>query len=778
MPSTNTVCFEGLRVYRNAVVSHIRDTLSGKYPSDWQTRVAEPFQKDWPSIKEKATALRATGELETPLKDDADLLDVNHFFNLFEKYFNDLFSNHQEGPGFTKEKRQALLGWTRSVATLRNGIVGHPAEADVDSKDALMMLDSARRILKYVSVEAAEQISDLYDSISGLAFHSEAVAESRVLESTLPSRESVAPQFVGRQAELQQLHKWVNDPYSSAWLLAGDGGKGKTAIAYEFAVSIAQDPPSELQYVIWMSAKARQFEAGRTVDIGAPDFWDLPSALDCVLQAYGCPGIADLDIRAKERECREYLSLLPALVVLDDIDSLEDDDAVSFFLNRTKTSSKFLLTSRRARYAMERTQIRGFELEDEGIDFVKSRVQMYGLTSTQFTRSVIRDILNVCEGSPLFVQDLLRLCKVGETPHSATNKWRESGGEAARRYALGRELDMLSVPAHKALLTCAAYSGSASLAEIQVAANLLENECRNAVDELQELFLLPTPQLVEGQPRFSINVNTRKLVLDVEGDSDLVRRIRSAIKSIRNQTNTTPRDRGRIREYTRQAVSLVKLNKHSAAEAALLNALESHPENPDLHGMLGWVYKAWKPQVRYTDARNHFRRASRLKCKSKDTYLHWSRMESGRQEWTAGAQAAESGLKSLGQPSEELSFMAGISRSQSAKDLYQQAQYGRAEQEALKAEGHLKNALLDMDKIRDGQYQLHGRVYRATVLNYELLARTSEAQQKDDQRHRSVRLLSQALMNWEKEHPRDPNTSSERERLLYRFPDLGNHLHA
>ncbi len=751
--------------------------LSEKYPGDWQTRIAASFQKEWPGIKEKAATVRATGELETPLRDDADLLDAHHFFNLFEKYFNDLFPSHQEAPVPTKDRRQAVLGWARTVATLRNPIVGHPAEADVDDKDALMLLDSARRILDHIDMEAAKQILTLYESISGIAFNSAAIAEKRLLENTLPPRESVALQFVGRKAELQQLHEWVNDPYSSAWLLAGDGGKGKTAIAYQFAVSVTQDPPPDLQYIIWMSAKARRFEAGRTVDIEAPDFWNLDSAIDCILRAYGCPDIEGMGIPEKEGECRQSLSLLPALVILDDIDSLESDEAVSFFLNRTKTPSKFLLTSRRARYAMERTQVKGFEVENDGIEFVKSRVAMYGLEPSQFTRSTIREILKVCEGSPLFVQDLLRLCKVGETPHMATNKWRDNGGEDARRYALGREFDMLSPPAQKALLTCALYPGEISLAEIQDVADLSESECKDSVEQLQELFLLPAPHLVEGQSRFSLNSNTRKLVRDVYEGSDLTRRIASALKLFKDKARPSPADRGRIGQYIRQAISLVKLDKHSDARETLLNALNVYPDNPDLHGMLGWVYKAWKPQPRYTDARYHFERASKFKSSNMETYRHWSSMEGDRQEWTAAARSAENGLKNVG-PSERLSFLAGYARSRLAQDLYQQVQYDRAIQEARKAETHLKDALSDPEEFEHGPYQSRSQVCRAIVLNYERLARISEAHQEADQRHRSLKMLSQSLISWGKEHPHDADAASEKERLLYRFPDLRGYLNA
>ena len=146
----------------------------------------------------------------------------------------------------------------------------------------------------------------------------------------------------------------------------------------------------------------------------------------------------------------------------------------------------------------------------------------------------------------------------------------------------------------------------------------------------------------------------------------------------------------------------------------LLQAIELFPENADLHGSLGWVYKSWRPTARYTDARDCFTRASDLKSSRQDMYWHWAGMEQSRSEWTAAALAAERGLEIL-PDSEDLAYKAGLARSQLAKDLYRQAQYGRAEQEARKAESYLNTALLDMENVGTGRYQFHSDVYRAIV---------------------------------------------------------------
>ncbi len=569
--STNTICFEGVsRVYRNAVLEHVRKTLKSRYGEEWELQIRSTFKREWERIKTSADLRRDTGELSAPLRDDLDVLGVNHFYNLFDRYFGDLFPAVNGLAEIERQQtKQNILAWSRTIRNLRDPVLGHPAEQDVPKQDAFMMLDSAQRVLNFISDErAAKRLAELRDSLlnGDIVPTDELIPSARTIEAgTLPSRESIAQMFVGRQSELAELNEWLDDPYGRVWLLAGDGGKGKTAIAYEFAVATAQNPPSSLEIVIWLSAKSRRFEFGQFVDIENPDFWDQASAIDWVLRAYGAPDVDDMDVEAKEQECRSYLSQLPALIILDDLDSLEEKqitDTMSFFVHRTPQSMpcKVLWTSRRFQMGMPHTQVTGFEPHsNDGRLFVKSRVQMYDLDVNQFPASVADRVLAACDGSPLFIQDLLRLCKVGEPPGAAIKKWQNSDGETARRYALGREFEMLATSAQKVLISCALYPGSASLPEIQTTTELSDGECRLAVQELQNLFLLPQPRLIEEVPRFELNLTTRQLVKDVQGKTDLATRIKKRDDVITGKNRSTPEYRGKIGHYIRQAVSLVKL---------------------------------------------------------------------------------------------------------------------------------------------------------------------------------------------------------------------------
>jgi hypothetical protein len=70
------ICYEGIqRIYRNAIVRHLRDTFQRNYPDDFSEQLCSPFKADeWDRIKQNAYASRASGELSAKILDDFDLL--------------------------------------------------------------------------------------------------------------------------------------------------------------------------------------------------------------------------------------------------------------------------------------------------------------------------------------------------------------------------------------------------------------------------------------------------------------------------------------------------------------------------------------------------------------------------------------------------------------------------------------------------------------------------------------------------------------------------------
>jgi hypothetical protein len=364
-----TICYQGIqRVYRNAIVNYVRDQFVAAFGTQAADEVKKPFKKEWDCIEAAARQLRETGKLSAPLKDAFDILGVNHFHSLFDAYFDLLCPSKASAVDKDrKSAKHAILSWLKDIKDFRDPL-SHPAEVDFDEDDSRHMLRCARKTLDFLQLpKAAREILELQKEL-------EASAPARVLVAYLPPADEVVLDFVGRERELRRLQDWLDEPYVARWALAGDGGKGKSAIAYAFARQVAMSGHPNVEAVVWLSAKLRRFVAGATMVVDRPDFSDLDSALDAILRAYGSH--VPNEKAAKKEEVLELLKGIPALIVVDDIDTLvtPTGDVVPFLLMDVpaKTPSKVLVTSRKILVGCESftSQVSGFA-ENDARDFIE-----------------------------------------------------------------------------------------------------------------------------------------------------------------------------------------------------------------------------------------------------------------------------------------------------------------------------------------------------------------------------------------------------------------------
>ena len=470
--------------------------------------------------------------------------------------------------------------------------------------------------------------------------------------------------------------------------------------------------------------------------------------------------------------CLDLLNKFPALIIVDDADSLEGEDeaALEFFLlDVPATASKVLVTSRRkfSGLGATTTVIEGFGADD-GASFIKSRAELLGLDLALFSTRAVRGILEATDGSPLFIEELLRLHASGVRIEEAIRAWKERGGEAARRYALEREFEMLSVPAQKVLATCAASETPVSLEVVEAATGISRDTSQSAIEELQRLFLVPKPRLIEDVEGFALKSNTRSLVLSLLDRSDLLRKVRAGLDALSGDVLSLRARRGRVSMYIRQAIGLVKQDRHEEAENTLKAGLEEYPNDPGIVGQLGWIYKNWKPR-RVADAREQFNRGKQLHCPYEEMYVHWAEMEAWESEWTKAAEAADFGLEFC-QESHALHFWAGNARGRLGRDLVSEFQ-PRAGEEFNLAIDHLRAALRSPEDLATFQErQLQSKTYRSLCLTLDSL--TSYLSGRDQEEARRSALAHEGLEllhRWQAEHPDDFFAKTEAERLQPRF---------
>ena len=161
-PDRHTRWYQGIqRIYRNAVVSHLRTTLRVKYPQDWESVLQRPFAQEWATMVKNAHLSRTIGVISSTPRDAADYLGVNHFYNLFQVHFDLLFPARDEtNPDARKQEKAAVLGWAKEIKTVRDP-ESHPPSEDMDFHDVVRQLDTARRICSKFDKRAAAELAAL-----------------------------------------------------------------------------------------------------------------------------------------------------------------------------------------------------------------------------------------------------------------------------------------------------------------------------------------------------------------------------------------------------------------------------------------------------------------------------------------------------------------------------------------------------------------------------------------------------------------------------------------
>jgi hypothetical protein len=370
---SNTLCYQGIqRIYRNSVVKHIREILLNTYGDLAIEQLKSPFKHEWDKITQDAYSTRASGELNSKISDPFDLLSVNHFFNLFDKFYDILLPTTPNE--IEKEKsryKTTILNWLKEIKNIRDPL-SHPAEESFDTIDVFRILDSARRVLLRIGdISGADNLNKM---IQKDLFNKSGINK---IDDQLPPKESIVIDFVGRKKQIDELWIWFSDPLMKRWALSGDGGKGKSAIAYEFATQVLEKAPEPFVTVLWLSAKKVKFSEGSIVRTNQVNFNNFDSALNSILVQYGWHSEINTPTQSKSQKVLELFNEFPALVIVDDVDSLDVNRRGSnefFSLTVPRTHSKVLFTSRRQIFGMGKTttNISGFEKAD-GYKFIESR---------------------------------------------------------------------------------------------------------------------------------------------------------------------------------------------------------------------------------------------------------------------------------------------------------------------------------------------------------------------------------------------------------------------
>jgi tetratricopeptide (TPR) repeat protein len=329
---------------------------------------------------------------------------------------------------------------------------------------------------------------------------------------------------------------------------------------------------------------------------------------------------------------------------------------------------------------------------------------------------------------------------------SAIRMWAEKKGDEARKYALQRELEQLSTDGRRVLMAAAVTDDPISFAELETILEFSEDRLLSALHELQTLFLLPRVPVVEGEQRYQVNLNTKKLVRLVEGQRDVYALIESRSKALAGKLPNV--GHGIISSLIRQAYLRLSAGQDADAEAILLKAIEKYPNAPDLRGFLGYAYRR---VGRTADARSQFEAACKLKAKNPDMFLHWIKLEIAEKEWSKVINVADRAVKVLPDPYEIIERKVYGLR-QAGFDLIRGLHREKAVKMWTEAVDEIKLKIKPPEALAEGKRDLNASMYYTMVVCLDMLNRFRER--------------NHWLEMWEKEHPDDPEVDRQKEFLI------------
>ncbi len=479
----------------------------------------------------------------------------------------------------------------------------------------------------------------------------------KIIEHNLPDKNFICSRFIGRFDVIQGLWSWIGDDFQYVNVLAGEGGKGKTSIAYEFCMLIAKSGSAVFEQIMWATAKKRQFKALHNDYISTPEthYSGVLSLLNAI-----CVGTGSTELelegfteRQLLRVAKENLEIYPTLIVVDDVDSNTPDEQkrimeIASFIASGK--SRILLTTRinniySSDYCTEVPGLFGDEYQ-ELIETICNYLNLQKLNEDN-----IKKLEKASEGSPLFTESIIRLYKRGVSLQVAIDQWQGLEGEAVREAALRKEVEELSSEALK-ILIAVSYFGGCSKSEIQQLTELTNTTITDALDKLDSFFLLHAIPIIDSEQRYEAALSVSNLVLTICDDilpnaSDFIETIKGITEGLRLNDSS----KGHIPEIgaaIRQCNALLKDKRYSEARETVLALITDlkYKENEDLFFMRARV-EYEDPDSSSDDVRKSFNEAY-IKGQRKEVFFEmWYEVEKNTEDDKAHYDVCKAGIDSL-----------------------------------------------------------------------------------------------------------------------------------
>ena len=519
-----------------------------------------------------------------------------------------------------------------------------------------------------------------------------------LLDNNLPDRDGELGKFIGRETDMATVWEWLSDRFSPVRLICGLGGVGKTSLAYQFGELFAYARPSQFDKLVWLGAKRSTWQAsrGEYATLQRIDFFDVDGFLRKLALELGCPDNA-LEEAASRQDLMaltvEHLAEFRFLVIVDDVDTLEDEDQQTlYFVISTmfaQAQSKALMTARR-NLGMPRGQY----IELGGIDeadfaeFVESKCSLLKIPNPAVSGSAeLAELFKVSGGSPLFTVSILRFVDLGETFRSALNRWSGAAGEKVREAAFAKEVGRLSV-ANARVLLAVVYLRETSPVELAAIVGVSAFNIAEAIAKLRDFSMVEVASDLPGGATILV---PRTLTLMAEV---IERRVANygALKAVCVEQRSLHKDPVPfVRDAVRRCMAHLTNKDFPGAAEVATEALAKLPEHPDLLCLVARCKLALGGQHR-SDAIGFLQAADSKGCRKNELFELWIEVLERDRDWVGIIAVIRSAEIKLSRPGR---FCLARARAyvELANDFMRANRYKDAEKVSLDGAEDIKNLL-------------------------------------------------------------------------------------
>jgi len=336
----------------------------------------------------------------------------------------------------------------------------------------------------------------------------------------------------------------------------------------------------------------------------------------------------------------ETLKVMPSLLVIDDVDSLEPEQQHEVFhtipqitdrtIGTAKVVSRAILTARLTLGAApaQLLHVKGLERDDFWKYVIVTAESMALPWPVGQNSKLMAKFHKVTDGSPMFASSILRLVKLGHTIDKAIDTWKGHDGEEVRAAAFRRELDHLSDSQIRTPYA-AIVLGETTFAELRSVLDSGETLLKNNIGELHKYHLLAVGSDVPNSGTRLVVPNSLQVMQDmIKQRVSQSRTIEHAISRLRRKASDKNTQAPR---FARTILALCSKGSHSEA---LETALWADKQRPDagLKCLLASTYLRITPP-NTTQADIEFRRAYQLGCRRTELTKLWAQAKELSEDW-------------------------------------------------------------------------------------------------------------------------------------------------